>query len=132
MEYSVKLGYTETLYTGKTLTPSITVKDEYGNTLKKGTDYTVTYSNNKNVGVGKTVVTFKGLPYKLTKTVRFKIYPKAPATCKSALTGYDDVKVTWSKSVQASGVSGWITANMAPSINRDAAASCSFFRSFPS
>lgn len=103
MEYSVKLGYTGTIYTGKTLTPSVTVKDEYGNTLKKGTDYTVTISNNKNVGVGKVVVTFKGLPYKLTKTLRFKIYPKAPTSCKATLTGYDDVKLTWSKSTQADG-----------------------------
>ena len=43
-------------YTGKALTPSVTVKD--GSTvLKEGTDYKVSYSNNKNVGQAEVTIT---------------------------------------------------------------------------
>ena len=45
-------------YTGSAITPSITVKDGT-TTLKKGTDYTVSYANNKNVG--KATVTITGI-----------------------------------------------------------------------
>ncbi len=39
----------DVVYTGKEIEPEITIKDN-GVLLKKGTDYTVTYSNNKEVG----------------------------------------------------------------------------------
>ena len=46
-------------YTGSALTPAVTVK--YGTaTLKKGTDYTVSYYNNKNAGNATVVVIGKG------------------------------------------------------------------------
>lgn len=46
-------------YTGKALTPAVTVK--YGSTkLKKGTDYTVAYSKNVNAGTAMVTITGKG------------------------------------------------------------------------
>ena len=46
-------------YTGKALTPAPTVKLN-GKTLKKGTDYTVSYQNNTNAGTAKVIVTGSG------------------------------------------------------------------------
>lgn len=61
-------------YTGKAIKPIIKVT--YGKkTLKKGTDYTVTYKNNKKVGTATIVITGKG-NYAGTKTVKFKIVKK--------------------------------------------------------
>ncbi|MBQ9699264.1 MAG: dockerin type I repeat-containing protein, partial [Lachnospiraceae bacterium] len=46
-------------YTGSAITPAVTVKD--GNlTLIKGTDYTITYSNNVEVGTGIVTITGAG------------------------------------------------------------------------
>lgn len=46
-----------------------------GNVLQEGTDYTLKYSNNKNVGTANVVVTGKG-GYSGTKTIKFKIAGK--------------------------------------------------------
>lgn len=46
-------------YTGSAVTPQVTVKDG-DKTLVKGTDYTVTYSNNTNVGTATVTITGKG------------------------------------------------------------------------
>ena len=46
-------------YTGKKITPSVTVKCN-GKKLKKGTDYTVSYSNNKKPGTATVKVKGKG------------------------------------------------------------------------
>ena len=72
---------TEYKYTGKALTPSVTVK--YNNkTLTKGTDYTVAYTNNTNKGTATITVTGKG-NYKGTKTITFKIVDKLSTTVES-------------------------------------------------
>ena len=60
-------------YTGKNITQSFTVKYN-GKTLKKGTDYTVSYSSNKNIGTATVKVTGKG-SYAGTITKTFKINP---------------------------------------------------------
>ena len=58
-------------YTGNEREPSVTVK--YGSkTLKKNTDYKVTYSNNVNVGTATITVTGKG-NYTGTKKLTFEI-----------------------------------------------------------
>ena len=62
-------------YTGKALTPAVTVKDG-DKVLTEGTDYTKTYSNNVNAGKGKVTVTGEG-DYKDTATKEFTISPKA-------------------------------------------------------
>jgi hypothetical protein len=62
-------------FNNKAQTPALTVK--YGNTtLKDGTDYTVVYSNNKNVGTAKATLTGKG-KYAGTKTATFTIVKAA-------------------------------------------------------
>ena len=56
---SVTLSTSTYAYNGKAKTPSVTVKIG-GNTLKSGTDYTVSYSNNIKVGTAKVTITGKG------------------------------------------------------------------------
>ena len=70
-------------YTGKALKPPVTVK--LGKTtLKKGTDYTVSYKNNTNVGTAMVTITGKG-GYIGTLTKTFKIVPKT--TSLTSVTG---------------------------------------------
>ena len=64
-------------YTGKNLTQKITVQNGKL-TLKNKTDYTVTYKNNKNVGIATVTITGKG-NYTGTKTLTFKISKKSIA-----------------------------------------------------
>ena len=66
-------GISTKAFTGKNITQSITVKYN-GKTLKNGTDYTVSYSNNKNIGTATVKITGKG-SYAGTVTKTFKINP---------------------------------------------------------
>ena len=66
-------GISNKSYTGKNITQSITVKYN-GKTLKKGTDYTVSYSNNKSIGTATVKIAGKG-SYTGTITKTFKINP---------------------------------------------------------
>ena len=66
-------GISTKAFTGKNITQSITVKYN-GKTLKKGTDYTVSYSNNKNIGTATVKITGKG-SFTGTITKTFKINP---------------------------------------------------------
>ena len=66
-------GISTKAFTGKNITQSITVKYN-GKTLKKGTDYTVSYSSNKNIGTATVKVAGKG-SYTGTITKTFKINP---------------------------------------------------------
>ncbi|MBO4396002.1 MAG: hypothetical protein J5819_06615 [Eubacterium sp.] len=61
-------------YTGKKIKPDIKVNVN-GFTLKKGTDYKLKYSNNKNPGTASIKITGIG-NYKGSRTVTFKIYKK--------------------------------------------------------
>ena len=62
-------------YTGSALTPKVVVK-EGSKVLTKNVDYTVSYSNNINVGTASVKITGKG-SYKGSYTVNFKILPCA-------------------------------------------------------
>ena len=66
-------GISTKAFTGKNITQSITVKYN-GKTLKKGTDYTVSYSSNKNIGTATVKIVGKG-SYTGTITKTFKINP---------------------------------------------------------
>ena len=66
-------GISTKAFTGKNITQSITVKYN-GKTLKNGTDYTVSYSNNKKVGKATVKITGKGR-YGGVITKTFKINP---------------------------------------------------------
>lgn len=66
-------GISTKTYTGKNITQSVKVKYN-GKTLKSGTDYTVSYSSNKNVGTATVKITGKG-QYGGTVSKTFKINP---------------------------------------------------------
>ena len=98
---TVKLSTTSYTYSGSAKKPSVTVKDYSGKTLKNGTDYTVSYKNNKSVGTATATVTFKG-NYQGYKKLTFTIKPKT--TSLSKLTaGKKQLKVTWKKNSAVSG-----------------------------
>ncbi|MBE6046265.1 MAG: hypothetical protein E7221_06150 [Clostridiales bacterium] len=106
---------TATTYTGKAITPEVTVTAG-DKTLVKDTDYTVAYANNINAGTAKITVKGEGnyageatatftinpAAQKLTmsaaqKTVKFKkLKKKAQTTSKVAVTGAK-TKVTYAK-----------------------------------
>ncbi|MBQ9064947.1 MAG: fibronectin type III domain-containing protein [Blautia sp.] len=69
-------------YTGRSITPVIKIT-YLGVRLRKGTDYTVTFSNNRSVGTAKAKITGKGR-YTGTKTVYFKIVRKNTASGSSS------------------------------------------------
>ena len=66
-------GISTKAFTGKNITQSITVKYN-GKTLKNGTNYTVSYSSNKNIGTATVKIAGKG-SYTGTITKTFKINP---------------------------------------------------------
>ena len=81
-------------YTGKAIKPAVTVK--YGKTvLKEGTDYTVSYKNNKNVGKATVTITGKG-NYTGKKTAPFIINP-AKVSLSSLKAGSKQLTVSWKK-----------------------------------
>jgi len=68
------------IYTGKALTPAVTVIDANGKTVAT-LNYTLTYSDNKNVGHATVTVTGKG-NYIGTLKANFKINPKGTKLSK--------------------------------------------------
>ncbi|MEW9079162.1 DUF4430 domain-containing protein [Terrisporobacter glycolicus] len=88
-------------YTGKEIKPSVTVKDG-SKTLKSGTDYVLSYSNNKKVGTAKVKVTGKNNYKKFGKEITFKILPRKVKNTKASATT-SLVKLTWDKVPEASG-----------------------------
>ena len=69
-----KITVKDQTWTGKALKPAVTVKNGKVK-LKKGTDYTVSYKNNKAVGTATVTVKGKG-NYTGSKKLTFKINPK--------------------------------------------------------
>ena len=88
---SVKLKSSSYSYTGKGIKAAVVAKDSKGKTLKAGTDYTITYKNNKAIGKATATVTFKG-DYSGTKKLGFSIVPKL-----STDSTKDTVTVSWTK-----------------------------------
>ena len=94
-------GIKDKAYTGKAVrqSPVLTVG---GTTLKAGTDYKLTYKNNKNVGTATLTVTGAG-SYQGTYTVTFKINPKGTklkrvkAKKKSSVVTWKTLKAKMSK-----------------------------------
>ena len=78
-------------YTGKAIKPTVTVKDG-SKTLKKGTDYTLTYKNNTKIGMASVTIKGKG-SYTGSKTINFNIVP-ASTTLK--VTKKSDTKAAFS------------------------------------
>ena len=97
-------------YNGKAQTQSVVVK--YGkNTLKKDTDYTVSYKNNKNAGTATVTITGIGY-YDGTIKKTFKIDKAANSikvTAKKTVTAYSNKKVVIKKAVTVNGYQGTVT-----------------------
>lgn len=94
-------------WTGKALKQKPVVKLS-GKVLKNGTDFTVTYKNNKNVG--KATLTITGKRY-YTGTIKktFKINPKG-TSLKTLKKGKKSITVKWkkqSKKMSASRITGY-------------------------
>ncbi len=88
-------GIKNKVYTGKALTQSPTVK--YGKTvLKNGTDYSLSYTSNKNVGTATVTIKGKGTYTGLVKKT-FKINPKATTLSKVTSPKKKQIKLTWKK-----------------------------------
>ncbi len=99
---SIKLSKTSYTYNGKVHTPSISVKDSKGNTLKKDTDYTVKYeSGRKAAGAYTVTITFKG-KYSGTKKLAYTIAPKATSKVTASQTT-STITLKWSKVTGADG-----------------------------
>ena len=76
MSECVTASISNQIYTGKTITPSVTVTYK-GTKLTAGTDYTVAYSNNINAGTATVTITGKGA-YSGTVSRNFVIYKDIP------------------------------------------------------
>ncbi|WP_298484745.1 leucine-rich repeat protein [uncultured Ruminococcus sp.] len=97
---SVSVSTSSYIFDNTAKTPSVTVTLN-GKTLKNGVDYTVTYSNNKNVGLGIVTITGKG-DYTGTITKNFKIYP-AKQSIQKLETRYKGFFVDWVQKGSATG-----------------------------
>lgn len=96
-------------YTGKTIKP-LPVVTYNGNTLKKGTDYTLSYKNNKKTGKATITITGKG-NYTGAKKVYFYIVPKKPSIKTIKAIGSKKVKITWKRNTTATGYQIQIATN---------------------
>lgn len=98
---SYTLSASNYTYDGKVKKPTVTVKDSKGNIISAN-NYTVTYTNNKNVGKATVKITFKG-NYSGTVSKNFTINPK-PTKITSLKAKSKGFKVKWSKvTAQADG-----------------------------
>lgn len=91
---TVMLSKTSYTYDGKSKKPAVTVKDSKGNKIA-GSNYTVSYSKNKNVGTASVKVTFKG-NYSGSVTKSFTILPKNTSISKLSAQKIG-FKVCWKK-----------------------------------
>lgn len=88
-------------YTGAKVKPSVTVK--YGKTkLKKNTDYTVSYTDNKNVGTATVTITGMGT-YEGTIVKNFKIVPPEPENVSEYTKTASTITLQWDKVSKCSG-----------------------------
>ncbi|MBR4554241.1 MAG: hypothetical protein IKO27_01465 [Ruminococcus sp.] len=72
--FKVTIPYSSYTYRGRGIKPTVTVKDSSGNALVKDTDFTVSYSNNTNVGTAN--ITVKGIgKYSGTVKKTFTVKP---------------------------------------------------------
>ena len=88
------------IYTGKEIKPYVSVIYK-GKALTRNKDFTVKYSSNKAIGVGKVTITGKGA-YTGTKTATFIINPKA-VRLTGLLIGKKQLTVKWAKGTAITG-----------------------------
>ena len=80
-------------FTGKAVTPDISVHDSVGTVLAEGIDYTISYENNVNPGTATVTITGIG-SYTGTVTKTFMILP-GKTTRGDMFNLANNVKVTW-------------------------------------
>ena len=104
-------------FTGSNITPSVTVKVA-GRSLTNGTDYTVSYSNNKNVGKATVKITGKG-NYSGSLSAKFDIVP-AKQQIQKLETKYKGFFVDWAQKGSATGydVEYSVKANMSGAVSK--------------
>jgi len=104
-------------FTGSNITPSVTVKVA-GRTLTSGTDYTVSYSNNKNVGTSNVYVYGKG-NYSGSLSAKFDIVP-AKQQIQKLETKYKGFYIDWAQKGSATGydVEYSVKANMSGAVSK--------------
>lgn len=103
---SVKLSATTFKYTGKAITPAVTVKDRYGAELRKGTDYTVKYINSDLPGTAAARITFIG-KYEGTYDAKYTVEIPVPANGKFA-SNTGAIKIAWDKVPVAAGYAVYV------------------------
>jgi hypothetical protein len=91
---SVTLKYSSTAYTGASLKPTVTVKDSVGKVISSSY-YTVSYSNNKNVGTATVTIKFSGNYFGTLKKT-FTIVPK-PTKISKLNGSKQKITVKWKK-----------------------------------
>lgn len=93
-------------YTGKAITPTVTVRgvDSLGQSviLKKDVDYTLQYEDNINYGVGRVIVLGKG-DFSGYHILKFGIMPGKVSGVKVKSPHYMENTVTWNKAKGADG-----------------------------
>ena len=104
-------------FTGSNITPSVTVKVA-GRTLTSGTDYTVSYSNNKNVGTSNVYVYGKG-NYSGSLSAKFDIVP-AKQQIQKLETKYKGFYIDWAQKGSATGydIEYSVNANMSSAVSK--------------
>ena len=104
-------------FTGSNITPSVTVKVA-GRMLTNGTDYTVSYSNNKNVGTSNVYVYGKG-NYSGSLSAKFDIVP-AKQQIQKLETKYKGFFVDWAQKGSATGydVEYSVNSNMSGAVSK--------------
>ncbi len=91
------------VYTGKSIKPTPVIKYKWSNgkvvTLKKGTDYTLSYSKNKTVGKATVTITGKG-NFSGTLKKTFVINPKSTTLSSASSPKAKQLKVAWKKQAE--------------------------------
>ncbi len=93
------------VYNGNEQTPEITLEDWQGNVVDES-NYTITYLGDKKTpGEQEVEISFVAeyTEYQDTLYTYYEIVPKAPTSVKLRLTGHDDIRVSWDKSIGADG-----------------------------
>lgn len=94
----ISIPYSSYTYTGKAITPTVTVKNSQGAKLVKDKDYTVSYKNNVKVGIASITITGKGI-YGGTRTKTFVVKP-AKNEIKSITSANGAFKISWKKATE--------------------------------
>ena len=91
---TIKLKTTSYTYNGKARKPEVSATDSNGKTIS-ASNYTISYKDNKNVGIATAIIKFKG-NYEGTKKLTFTIKPKGTSLNKVS-AGKKKFKASWKK-----------------------------------